>query len=98
METTKKFKGDTMENFNLNELGIEELEDLIEDAWALKEVRKEDLNELGIEELEDLIEDAWALKEVRKEDLKEANKEKLKEANKKLTRKSIFRDFGVLET
>ena len=51
-----------MENFNLNELGIEELEDLIEDAWALKEVRKEDRKE--------------ELKEANKEKLKEANKEK----------------------
>ena len=42
-----------MENFNLNELGIEELEDLIEDAWALKEVRKEDLKEANKEKLKE---------------------------------------------
>jgi len=42
-----------MENFNLNELGIEELEDLIEDAWALKEVRKEELKEANKEKLKE---------------------------------------------
>jgi hypothetical protein len=45
-----------MENFNLNELGIEELEDLIEDAWALKEVRKEELKEANKKKKEEMAE------------------------------------------
>ena len=34
-----------MENFNLNELGIEELDNLMEEVRALKKTRKEELKE-----------------------------------------------------
>ena len=57
-----------MENFNLNELGIEELDNLMEEVRVLKKTRKEELKE--------------ELKEANKkklEELKVTNKKKLEE-------------------
>jgi hypothetical protein len=53
-----------MENFNLNELGIEELDNLMEEVRVLKKTRKEELKEANKKKLEEL---------------KEANKKKLEE-------------------
>ena len=43
-----------MENFNLNELGIEELDNLMEEVRVLKKTRKEELKEANKKKLEEL--------------------------------------------